>query len=153
MNNPLQSIRNALSNRQAERRESAVEAYAALVTDLADEKPRDDHDEIEAVLEATGYSVDELEADVKALRERRTLARQLKPQASLKQQRAELQERLDESKRQADEASKAYRELQAALNPSIQELDATLAQLAMLNGKLTQANMKAAARGLERVEA
>lgn len=150
--NPLQSIRTALSRRNTERRETATELYAALVVDLADEKTRDDHEQIETILDGSGRTVDELAADVDGLVERRKFAVQLKPFPTFKHDRAEMQARLDESKVQAEQAQTAYEDLLTELYQPLQTLDATIAQLNSITGKLSSANMAASSRGLAAVE-
>lgn len=150
--NPLQSIRNALSQRDLERHKTATELYDQLVTDLADDKPREDHEQIENILQGSNRTVDELATDVEGLLERRRLAMQVKSLGKVKCELAELHSRLDASRLKAEKWQKDYEDLQISLRPSIQELESTFAQLNSFNTKLCAANLAAGSRGLKSVE-
>lgn len=151
--NPIESIRNTLTRREAERRETAIEEYGRLVRDLGDDSPRDDHDEIEAILRETGKTVDDLAEDVADLRQRRQWAEQLGPRAGLIRERDELQAQVDEAAQAVQRAREAHTELAESLRPQITEIEARIAQLDGIRTKLGKANMEARRRGVDAVEA
>ncbi len=65
----LTSIRERLTRRQRDEQHAAIATYSELVTAVHEERPPDD-DDLLAILDAAGKSLDDLEADVELHRQR-----------------------------------------------------------------------------------
>lgn len=125
-----------LRDRFASKQRQRAETYVELVANLTDGKPAPNAEEVTALLEATGHTVDQLESDVALLQHRKLLRAKLDERPALKESLHELglkmrqlQEQWEAAvaKHKADEA--ALGRERGAIQRSLQQCDSAEAAL------------------------
>lgn len=132
----LNDILRAIANRQEQRKRERVDEYEALVEQIADEAGEPEAGYVEDVLQRAGKTVNDLQADVALLLERRRLKSLVDAEPALKAEHEEILARIDKERAKFFRAREAWHRAHEDLDRQRQSVVAQLGRCTAARTKL-----------------